>query len=86
MNEKKTYEFDVAYDGVADGTFEGSLDLLFNAIPKAEVRVLAIKGPGGGWPQILVTVPTDKIEALKNWYLGEDSTVEDLADYEVEEK
>lgn len=85
MNEKKTYEFDVAYEYVADGTFEGSLDLLFKAIPNADVRILAIKGPGGGWPQIQVTVSPEQVPALKNWYLGEDDE-DGIDDFEVIKK
>lgn len=84
MNEKKTYELDVAYDTVY-GTFDNSLTALFDAIPKAEVRVLAMKGAGGGWPTIQVTVSPDEIEALKVWYLGEDEDIEELNDFEVKE-
>lgn len=85
MNEKKTYQMDVAYEGVF-GSFDDSLVALFDAIPKADVRVLTMRGAGGGWPTIQVTVSIDEIEALKNWYLGEDDNVEEMADFEVEEK
>jgi hypothetical protein len=84
MNEKKTYEMDVAYDTVY-GTFDNSLIALFDAIPKAEVRVLTMNGASGGWPTIQVTVSPDEIEALKVWYLGEDGDIEDLDDLAVTE-
>lgn len=85
MSEKKTYRLDVAYEYIADGTFEGSLDLLFKSIPKVDVRILAVRGPGGGWPHLEIAVSPEDVQALKVWYLGEDGDDEDFAEFEVTE-
>lgn len=85
MSEKKTYRLDVAYEYIADGTFEGSLDLLFKAIPEVDVRILAVRGPGGGWPHLEIAVSPEDVQALKVWYLGEDGDDEEFADFEVTE-
>ena len=81
MSEKKTYRLDVAYEYIADGTFEGSLDLLFKAIPEVDVRILAVRGPGGGWPHLEIAVSPEDVQALKVWYLGEDGEDEEFAEF-----
>ena len=73
MSEKKTYRLDVAYEYVADGTFEGSLDLLFKAIPNVDVRILHLE----------IAVSPEDVQALKVWYLGEDGDDEEFAEFEV---
>ena len=85
MSEKKTYRLDVAYEYVADGTFEGSLDLLFKSIPEVDVRILAVRGAGGGWPELEIAVSPEDVQALKVWYLGEDGEDEEFAEFEVTE-
>jgi hypothetical protein len=86
MSEKKTYRLDVAYEYIGDGTFEGSLDSLLKSIPEAEVRILAVRGLSGGWPDLEITVSPEDVQALKVWYLGEDSSDEDFAGFEAEKK
>ena len=78
-----TYNIDLCTEAI---TLDQSLANLLAAIPAADIRVRAIVGPGGGWPNLLVTIPARDEQALKEWYFGSeyaDDSDFDMVDYQV---
>lgn len=67
------FETDIAYE---DETFEQVLARLGEQVPSASVRVIKLKGSGGGWPTIEVTIPKDEIKKFADWFCGGEDDAE----------
>jgi hypothetical protein len=74
---KLTYNIDVAY-GDDYKSLAHSLEVLSQKCPSAWTRVIQADGPGGGWPEVVITVDEWDVDAFCEWYGGEGSTPESL--------
>jgi hypothetical protein len=77
-NERKSmtkfeYYLDVAF-GDDYKTLAHSLEVLSEKCPSAWVRILRAEGPGGGWPELVITIDESDNEAFCEWYGGEGAT------------
>lgn len=69
---KKLVKFgvDIAFEGEEFGEM---LERLGAAVPEAHVRVIKLIGSGGGWPEMEVVIPEDKIGEFAKWYSEDDA-------------
>ncbi len=57
------FEMDVAYDE----TFEEMLEEWGQKYPYVFVRMIQLRGPGGGWPVLEIAIPESE---AKNWLVA----------------
>lgn len=74
---KYEYVLDVAYRDTYT-TFEESLEALTRKCPSAMVKVQSAHGPGGGWPELYITIDHQDVNGFAEWYGGEGATPESI--------
>lgn len=72
MKKMVEIEIDIAFE---DEEFGETLERLNSAIPESSVKILRFEGPAGGWPQVIVTLPEEKIGEFAKWYCEADATL-----------
>jgi hypothetical protein len=70
MTQYKKFEIDIAFE---DESFEEVLQRLGKALPNVFVRIIHLKGSGGGWPNIEVVLPENEIRAFAEWFCKDDA-------------